>query len=60
MPTGIIIMPTKLKYNVLLFLLTICGGILILKAKVACQKHSVIRNFTRKKSGNVLVYCSSN
>lgn len=26
MPTGIIIMPTKLKHSVLLFLLTICGG----------------------------------
>lgn len=58
MPTGIIVMPTKLKYSVLLFLLTICAGILILKAKVACQKYSIIRNFTRKKTGNILVYCS--
>lgn len=33
-------------------------GILILKAKVACQKYSVTRNLKRKKTGNVLAYCS--
>lgn len=34
------------------------GEILILKAKVACQKYSAIRNFKRKKTGNVLAFCS--
>lgn len=45
MPTGISIMPTKLKYSVLLFLLTICGGSFNSESKSGLSKILCYKKF---------------